>query len=189
MVIHQTLLGTWGDLGAIVSGVSVLAIGGYAAFRWFRASELDHALHTTRAPLGVDNLDDQSFSLRIGINLTNGTTKPVSYFVMRFDLLVADIQSPMTEIVAREDVAPSQTKGWYRDHMDIAKGLLPCMVFIYYEIHYGRRAKSPRRKLSGQAQLKIGLDSNDMLLPASFFEYLEPERDEKLTKSERKEMR
>ena len=65
---------------------------------------------------------------RVGLNLANGSGVPLSHQVVRFDVTVGDWENPLTEVVHREDIAPGQTKGWYRDRRTVSSASLPADV-------------------------------------------------------------
>jgi len=74
--------------------------------------------------------------------LRNGSAIPLSIQVAKFTFRVSNWDNPLVGTVALEDIAPGQTKGWYRHPMSIPIEDLPADVVIAYDIHHGRYQRS-----------------------------------------------
>lgn len=154
-IMHESLLNRWGDIGAIVGGAIaiLLFLGGLWTWlrRWWWAIEIDHALHIVEPAVHSDpSADGQSAELRVGLQLRNGSTIPLSFSMVKCDVTLASHQSDISgKQPLRADLAPSKPTGWYRDLIVVPFDELPAKLTIGYAIHYGRQNQPFRRCLSG----------------------------------------
>jgi hypothetical protein len=185
--VDAATLSTAADWAAIAAAVFafLLLVAGAARWLWVRwdATEIDHALHADSgpAPVIVEHPGGGVVVVRVGLNLTNGSSVPISHQIVRFDIRVGDWDNPLTMSVAREDISPGQTKGWYREQMSVRVADLPATITFDYDIHYGRHQRRARRHITGILSFSLDMTAPGQIT-AAFFQHLQPERDEKLAR-------
>jgi hypothetical protein len=149
-----------GSIAAIVAGTVAVALLCWGVGRWFwtraLALDIDHGLHVVDAMRLSDvkvHIGDEALELRVGVELRNGASVPLTFLPSRFTVSVAGSEFPLTERGSPIDIAPGQQTGWYKDAVKLDFSLLPSKLGLEFEIEYKRRGGRAIRCLSGGYEL------------------------------------
>jgi hypothetical protein len=187
VIVRESLLGTWGDIAAIVGGLVALIGLTYAAIRWVRGEDIAYGIHTQQARIFVDLLKGAStptVGTRVGIDMKNGCKVPLSVLVTRFDMKIGKELNPLTSAPDRQVVAPGASNSWHRSQFDVPLVNLPVNVEVEYDIEYGRHNGRLRRRLNGVFLFQLVISSPGTTIPI-FASRLRPERDKRISFWER----
>ncbi len=145
-----------GNIASIAAAAfaGALLAGGVARWAWSKlaARDIDHGLHVVGSLQLADVRIDQQrglLSCRVGLDFRNGSTRPLTYMPHRFSVRVADTQHPLIGEVDAQDIAPGETKGWFRHPTTVELANLPATVGLDFEVAYGRLGGPFRRQLVG----------------------------------------
>jgi hypothetical protein len=148
---HETLLGTWGNISAIVGAVVALGIVLFQFWHWLRGDDFNRALRVneatiTNGPYGADHI-----SLSFGIHLRNESNTPLSRTFRSFNVTWKDAPPvTMRGGNADGDLSARQTKLWQDLPFTVARTDFPATFTLDYVIDYGRLGKKLRMRLTGQ---------------------------------------
>jgi hypothetical protein len=149
-----------GSIAAIVAGAVATLVLCWGVGRWFwtraLALDIDHGLHVVDVMRLSDvkvHIGDQALEFRVGVELRNGSSVPLTFLPSRFTVRAAGSEFPLTERGSPIDIAPGQQTGWYKDAVKLDFSLLPTTVGLEFEIEYRRRDGRSFRCLSGGYEL------------------------------------
>lgn len=119
--------------------------------------------------------------LRIGLQLLNNTDLALRFQAVEFTVQITDAASPLLADQSPViEVPPRQTKGWFRDPLDVALADLPVPVSVSFRFVYGQFGrKRMTRSVEGAIESRIPRIDREGDY-GGFIRETEPARDERL---------
>ena len=143
------------------------------------AHEIDHALRV--GPTGNMFYATDHSTLKVALELTNGSARALNYWPEIFTVNVGDRSHPLSAIQGVEDIAPSATDTWYGAPVPIVATDWPIEVTLIYRICYGPHNGQMLRALTGSRRTTpISLPGDGEVLQG-LWNAVQPARDDALS--------
>jgi hypothetical protein len=176
-----------GSVAAIIAAAVAVLILVWQLGRWawglYQASYISHGLHiaATSVEVNPDQANNQ-IGFRIGFALMNTSGRPLSYYPEEFTVRFLDHEARLTDPVAREDIAPLQTKPWMRDEQWAPLDQMPTTFRVAYQINCGAYGHKVRRRLVGAFDGTVGVPAQPGMMYGIGVD-VRPARDERIPSS------